>query len=127
MTTHTCPTCHRPFRSARSTDPETSRDAGDDIEAKEGPPGTIRRGSQRHRLLTAYGSWGCPAMTDAEAAGAAAMPVRSCWWKRCSELRQAGFIAPVGTRHDYETGATARSCRITEAGRSELARLEAES
>lgn len=124
MTTHTCPACHRPFRSARSTDPETSRDAGDSLTRREGPLPRITQNSQRHKLLHAYQLCGELApISDAEAALIAGVPQRSCWWKRCSELRQAGFIAPDGHRLDADTEAVVRVCRITDAGMVELHRL----
>ena len=52
-----------------------------------------RAGSHRDRLLEVYAEHP-QGLTDEQAAtyaGLTANP-RSCWWKRCSELRQEGLI-----------------------------------
>ena len=46
-----CEACGRPFASSRRDDPSTSTEAGDEIDIFEGPVGSIRRGTHRHRLL----------------------------------------------------------------------------
>lgn len=51
----------------------------------------IRKGTQTAKLLKAYYDAAMP-LIDEEAAMNARVPIRSCWWKRCSELRQAGLI-----------------------------------
>lgn len=54
-----------------------------------------RAGSAKARLIDVYRA--APAgLTDEEAAVAAALPPRSCWWKRCNELRAAGAIRATG-------------------------------
>lgn len=55
-----------------------------------------RAGSQKARLLAAYEAHYPKGMTDDEAAVAARIPLTSCYWKRCGELRQDGAIV-VGT------------------------------
>lgn len=102
----------RKGRSRRS-DPDTSAAGGDSV--------AYRAGSQKARLLREYAV--SLDLTDEEAAGAAGLSMRSCWWKRCSELRQDGMIEPVpgakrlGTAGDYQM-----VCRITDAGRAAMGR-----
>lgn len=72
--------------TARATDPLTSHLADRDVRQ--------RSLTQRDRLLNAFISHP-DGLTDEEAAVAAQLPPRSCWWKRCSELREQGLIAPV--------------------------------
>ena len=101
--------------------------AAEQVAQREGPTyTTIRRGSHRHRLLLTYRAaltvsiFG--GLTDAEAVAATALPPRACGWRRCGELREGGFIAVNGVVVS-ETGAEARTCRITAAGLAELERL----
>lgn len=56
---------------------------------------TVTADSQRGRLLLEYWEASTAGLTDEEAATAARIPDRSCWWKRSSELRQAGLIQPM--------------------------------
>lgn len=95
---------------ARSSDPLTSHLAAEEVK--------VRAGSHRARLLSVYRE-GLP-LSDAEAASLADMPERSCWWKRCSELRQGGYIEPHGLTIDPETEALVMTCRITDKGREVL-------
>lgn len=135
-------------------------------------PDRVRRaGSQALRLLKAYADTdrlaaaaddALPAeygLTDSEARVAAGISARSCYWKRCSELRADGLIEPVlldgtvdagavtitrpagngtervvarvaaglrdVTRPDPESGEERIVCRITDAGRRELAKVHA--
>lgn len=100
-----------PVAPARATDPATSHRAAQAIQ--------VRAGSQRHLLLTAYR--GDAELTDAQAAAAVGLlGTRSCWWKRCSELRDGGFIEVTGTTRDPSTQAEVQTCRITHAGRAAL-------
>lgn len=81
----------------------------------------VRAGSQKHKLLVAY--WTVEThghtagLTDEEASAHAALPIRSCFWKRCGELRQAGLIAPTGEERKGDAGTPRIVCRITEAGK----------
>jgi hypothetical protein len=100
-----------PVAPARSTDPATSHAAAKAV--------TVRAGNQRHTLLGAYRD--DAVLTDAEAAHRVGLlGTRSCWWKRCSELREGGFIEVVGVATDPQTGSQAQTCRITHAGRAAL-------
>jgi len=61
-------------------------------------------------------------MTDEEAghaSGLALLP-KCCYWKRCSELRQAGYIATTGEVRPSSANVDQQVCSITEAGRDVL-------
>jgi hypothetical protein len=89
--------------------------------------------NHRGRLLKAYSVLGQDhlGLTDEEAAHIAGMPVTSCWWKRCGELRKMGYIAPV-PEEDADTyvvrkgaaGVARMVCAITPEGRSALYSME---
>ena len=51
-----------------------------------------RAGSQKQRLLDAFKGVYPASLTDDEACVAAGLPMTSCYWKRCGELRQDGAI-----------------------------------
>ncbi len=92
----------------------------------------FRAGSQKAKLLTEYGKaadyyeqYGAIAvdkqgMTDEEAADQAGL-TRSCFWKRCGELRADGLIEPTGGTREGEAGVPRIVCRITDKGREVLA------
>lgn len=87
---------------------------------------SVRAGSQRHKLLQQYGA--APyGLTDEQAgqmSGLADLP-RCCYWKRCSELRQAGYIAATGITRASSAGEAQQVCTITETGRAALDSLDA--
>ena len=89
--------------AARATDPGTSHAA-----AKK----PNRRRGHKIDLLNVYARQAEP-ITDREAFEASQLPPRACWWKRCSELRQLGYITARGTRIDPETDTPVSVCRIT--------------
>lgn len=100
---------------SRSSDPGTSKAA---------EPLSVKAGTQRARLLAAFGT---PAavdgLTDEEAADlAVGVPYRSEFAKRCSELRAAGLleVVPDVTRRGV-SGQRRLVSRITDAGRAALA------
>lgn len=102
----------------RTTDPQTSRDGARSF--------VMRAGSQRARLLAAYADWDVVGLTDAEAAEHAGLrdQVGCCWWKRCSELRQAGYIADTEmTRTDPHTMEERMVCLVTDKGKAAAAKL----
>lgn len=101
---------------ARSSDPDTSHMGVDDIK--------LRAGSHRARILLAYKDG--RALTDDQAAlDVADMPENSCWWKRCSELRQGLYIEPTGKIVVSRRSDSSRmTCVITERGLDALARIE---
>ena len=95
----------------RANDPETSTKAAQGL--------WVRAGSQRAKLLAQYGE---DSMTDEEAghaSGLALLP-KCCYWKRCSELRQAGYIAPTGEVRPSSANVDQQVCSITETGRDVL-------
>lgn len=103
---------------ARDTDPDTSRAGTRTL--------GVRAGSQRHTLLAVYAGT-LFGFTDEEAgttSGLARLP-RCCYWKRCSELRQAGYIEPTGDTRLSTAGEAQQVCRITEAGSDALASIQA--
>lgn len=88
---------------ARTADPITSHIAGYDVAG--------RAPTQRERLYAAFAKH--PAgLTDEEAAVAAGVPIRSCWWKRCSELRDEGLIEPTGVMRVGSAGSKQMVSRI---------------
>lgn len=102
------------FPTARRDDPATSKKAGKEI--------TVRAGSQRAKILAAY-IYG--PFTDYEAGqrsgyGDPARYPNCCYWKRCSELRQAGFIEVTGETRRSPAGQLQQICRLTEAGRNKI-------
>ena len=98
---------------ARTTDPWTSHQA-----AKL----PFKRESQRHRLLAEYGRRAL-GLTDEEAAELAGI-TRGCPWKRCSELREQGYIEATGDTRDSSMGAVQQVCRITFSGRRMLGLID---
>jgi hypothetical protein len=103
------PAIYAPTVSARKSDPGTSKLAGASV--------AMRAGSQKHLLLQAYADL-TAGLTDEEAgmnSGLARKP-KCCYWKRCSELRQAGFIAPIGLTRASSVGEQQQVCAITEDG-----------
>lgn len=106
--------------TARRTDPRTSDGT---------KTATMRAGTQRHRLLKAYGDTNADlkgGLTDEEAMELA-QGVRhdSEYATRCSELRNAGWIADTGSDRKGATGTPRIVCAITDMGRTELRRLGA--
>ena len=74
-----------------------------------------RRTSQAMRLLAEYKKGD---LTDEEAAvrsGIAALP-KACYWKRCSDLRSAGYIVPTGATRIGSAGSAQMICAITPEG-----------
>lgn len=75
-----------------------------------------RNGSQRHRIGDAY--YAHPdGLTDEEAATLAGIRPQSSPWKRCSELREWGFLYDTGTRRLTSSGEQAMVCAFTQRGR----------
>lgn len=98
---------------SRADDPATSKRGAIDAHP--------RVSSQKIALLTVYARAAADGLTDEEAGDASGLSAnrRCCYWKRCSELRQAGFIAPAGERLS-SAGSAQRVCRITDRGREIL-------
>lgn len=98
----------------RANDPTTSTKAAQNL--------SVRAGSQRALLLSRYA---VADMTDEEAGHASglAMLPKCCYWKRCSELRQAGYIATTGVTRPSSAGVEQQVCAITQAGHDLLSSL----
>ena len=103
----------------RSTDPETSANADRNVR--------VTATNQRGKLLATYADG--EDATDNEAAFSADL-LNSCYWKRCSELREGGYIEAV---HDEEgrlvthmgfAGQPRMVSRITDKGRQALRDME---
>ena len=75
-----------------------------------------RAGSQKERLLRAYRYAGADGLTDEEACVLAGISLRSCYWKRCSELREDGVIASLGRSRPGDAGVPRIVCAITSDG-----------
>lgn len=104
---------------SRTTDPATSKQAAGAVK--------VRAGSQRARLLAAFGKYdeghpnlsaalvgAEPGLTDEQAARLAeGVSMSSEYAKRCSELREAGLIAPTGSTRPGVSGAERIVSRIT--------------
>jgi hypothetical protein len=109
----------QPVSRARSTDPETSH------RAAAAPTNLGRWNGQRHRLLQAYedahnGYHPTDDLTDEEAGAIAGLAfTRACYWKRCGELRQLGYIEPTGERVS-NSGNAVMTCSLTARGRAAL-------
>jgi hypothetical protein len=94
----------------RSVDPDTSREGAKDVRP--------RQGSQMALLLSAYANHRILGITDEEAgqeSGLASRP-RCCYWKRCSDLRNAGLIEDTGDRKEGSSGSLMMISRITAKG-----------
>lgn len=72
----------------------------------------LRAGTQKARLLEVYRQG--PA-TDEEAAARAGL-LRSCYWKRCGELREDGLIKATGETRVGEAGVSREVCALTPSG-----------
>ncbi len=79
---------------ARSSDPGTSWAAGRATEAEEGTTSTIRPWTGKHYALILL------AESPKTAVELERVSHRRGIWKRVSDLKNAGLIEDVGTRHD---------------------------
>ena len=84
---------------------------------------TVRAGSQRAKLLSTYFS--NPYLTDEEAGTASGLSLlpKCCYWKRCSELRQAGYIRATGKTRVSTAGVEQQVCEITDEGSRVLSNI----
>jgi hypothetical protein len=97
---------HAPGR-ARRDDYATSRAGAESVK--------YRAGSQKAKLLAAFAS--SAGLTDEQAATQAGLSMRSCFWKRCGELRDAGLIIFTGEQRVGSSGTPCGVSEITTAGR----------
>jgi hypothetical protein len=102
--------------SARTTDPETSQEAGSDTEGRSAIRVLLLR--EYAEALLALGD----GLTDHEAMVLAGFDPRDGHWRRCSDLRSAGLITQVisggipVTRVSERTGKRQMVCTVTDAG-----------
>lgn len=102
---------------SRRSDPDISRAA---------EPVKVRAGTQRARLLKAFAVHEIgraihegPGLTDEQAMLCAeGVAYTSEYAKRCSELREGGFIVPTGETRAGAAGAQRIVSRITDKGRA---------
>lgn len=74
-----------------------------------------RRGGQRERIALAH--FAHPAgLTDEEAANFAKLAPQSSPWKRCTELREWGYLVWAGIDRPTSTGTDAKVWRLTDDG-----------
>lgn len=93
---------------SRSSDPDTSRAA---------EPVKIKAGTQRARLLEAFHDWGFNGLTDEQAMKAApGVSATSEFAKRCSELREGGYIEPTGETRAGSAGPQRMVSKVTAKG-----------
>lgn len=96
---------------SRNTDPGTSHAAAKDIR--------VKAGSQRALLLRAFYSYDQFGCTDDKAMiWAEGVSPYSEFSKRCSELREGGFIEPTGETRPGSAGPQRIVSRITDKGRA---------
>lgn len=101
----------------RTDDPQTSHQGAADV--------ATRAPSQAMKLLVQYARSN-RSLTAEEAADLAGVNRPGvCYWKRCSELREMGYIAPVRIAGVLVTrtsaaGSAQMVCVITDAGREAL-------
>ena len=94
--------------AARASDPHTSHLAASHAR--------VRAQSQLGRLLNTYAHPSASdGLTDEMAAQHAGLSMRSCWWKRCSELRALELIERCGTGRS-SLGEDVMVCKITRLG-----------
>lgn len=105
-----------PKTMARAADPATSKLAALSV-SKRSP-------SQQVILLLAYRD---AELIDEEAGDATNLSKKPkcCYWKRLSELRQAGYIEDTGRLKLSSVGEKQRICRVTAKGREFIQQWEA--
>lgn len=76
----------------------------------------IRAGSQRWELLKQYVKHG--PLTNEQAGDLSGLSAKKscCYWKRCSELLQHGFLEDTGIEIVSQVGEMQRVCRVTSKG-----------
>jgi hypothetical protein len=108
------------FPWARNTDPKTSKAVGKDKDT------LLKWGSQRHKILAVYKD-NPQGLIDEEAGEISGLrDIRSCcYWKRCSELRQAGYLEDTGLTKKSKANKDQLISKITEKGLERLSVLKA--
>lgn len=121
------------FTAARNTDPETSQANRDAFRKKASQRDVILRTyyDERRKWEASFETWtntdGC--LTDEECGmktpwnNSTMYDERVCYWKRCSELRKLGHIAPTGSTRRSVAGQEQQVCEITDEGRAYVEEL----
>lgn len=97
----------------RGDGPDTSSAAADKVIEREGGNHVIRPGTHKAELLAIFGRAGKP-ITDTEAAELANRP-RNEVAKRCTDLRNGGWIERVGEKMG-DHGTPVMTCDLTDKG-----------
>lgn len=97
----------------RANDYKTSKQAAADV--------SFRAGTQKAKLLLAFVS--ATPLTDEQAAIEAGLSLRSCFWKRCGELRELGLIEFTGDTVVGSAGSSVGTSRITAKGKAAAERF----
>lgn len=103
---------------ARFSDPETSQQADTKLRVREGDANTIRVGTHRHRALLCFVERPLIAEEVKFQTGIDGI------WKRVSDLKNMGFIAPAGFTKISSEGREQEVLELTDAGRAALTRLQ---
>jgi hypothetical protein len=76
----------------------------------------VRAGSQRWELLLQYVEHG--PLTNEQAGDLSGLSEKKscCYWKRCGELLEHGYIADTGEKRRSQCGEMQRICRVTDKG-----------
>jgi hypothetical protein len=82
------------------------------------------RKTNAYRILDVYVLAGKTGLTAEEAAVTANLSLRSCYWKRVSELVQAGYLTVTKATRISDLGRPQRVNKITPAGRAHLKTLK---
>lgn len=99
---------------ARFSDPVTSHQADAALRKREGPANTVKKGTHRHLALQ------CFACGPRTADQVQSMVGIDGIWKRVSDLKNMGFIAPTGHTRRSRSGREQEVLEITQAGREAL-------
>ena len=97
------------MQNYRNGDPTTSMMAGESVKD--------RLTNFRLRLLEQYEKNRTEGLTDDEARSRAGFTRDHGYWKRCSDLRNAGYVAPTGQTRPGNSGRQQMVCVITDEGR----------
>lgn len=96
-------------QSARITDPETSH------EVLKNKNITIKWGTHRYSLLMEYAE-NPDGLIDEKACELAGIADLASPWRRCTDLRQGGYIQHTGQKEKSSRGCNQMVCKITEKG-----------
>lgn len=107
---------------ARFSDPVTSHQADAALRTREGDANTLRPGTHRHRALQCFlfDTYGVNLTADEVQVQTSIEGI----WKRVSDLKTMGFIAPTGHTRRSRSGREQDVLEITQTGREALNSLQ---